>query len=209
MQKFIVARYWREGRGSFRLFKKTFIVEVFRIISLGKSLKLSFIALNVLFAGGCGVSTTVEQILNIEMYGTNASPSNAQGEFDPLWQEYVLTSVVFVDENTNQVVVYNGGSSQKVRIVNRSQIIYTKDIETYNGTTFSSCSIAFNPQITGAYGDKEDYTFTLTTPTLTLDDSFTVETGKGLNMYIKIKWKNTVTETQMYEPEYVLSVESS
>ena len=157
---------------------------------------------------GCGSSTKVgQQIFNVHIYGSAISPDGANGNKDPVWQKYTLTGVSFINAGgADATVMYDGTSPQTYQVVDRPQIIFSKNIKDYNAKSFAGITATFSPQITGAEGKKADYTFTLPSPTLELDQDFKIETGKGLDFSIQVQWKNTVNGDTMSAPAFDLSI---
>ena len=157
---------------------------------------------------GCGSSVKVgKQIFNIHIFGTSVAPDGATGNKDPIWQKYTLTGVSFLNtDSTDATVLYDGLKAAETTVVDRPQIIYSKDIGTYNAKSFAGITASFTPTVTGAHDKKVDYTFTLPSPTMQISQAFKVETGKGLDLTITINWKNTVSGDTMEPPNYDLSI---
>lgn len=179
-----------------------------------KSRAISFLKCFILIAvlSGCGITIDADETLNLYMHGSNYTPSgvdpNNEDAADPLWQEYVLTNVAF-DGTGGQVVLYNNSNNvESIRIVEREQLIYEKDISDLEDTVFSSVAITFKSTVVGAYDSKKDYTFTLTDPIISHAEEFTVETGKDLNVRIKVRWRKTVdlNSGTMIEPDMTVSI---
>lgn len=158
----------------------------------------------------CGVDTEIEQNFHIVMFGVLTSPQGVTGDEDPIWQKYTLQSVSFTsDDGNEETSLYSGENATVKRIVDRPQIIYEKDIALLNGKSFSKATVTFDSSVVGAFGDKENYQIVLTNPTLTLNKTFTVEDGKGLDLEIKVNWKNTVNDSTMSEPSFELDVSTN
>lgn len=153
-----------------------------------------------------GLSTTQE--LKIEMYGVNVAPEGAAGDITPKWQSYTLTGVTFTSEDGSEVsTLYDGTDPQTYRIVNRAQLIYTKDITDLAGTTFSDATITFEAAVTGGSSESEDHSFTLSAPSLSVGVPFTIDEGKNRTLVIQIQWKNTVSGETMSEPSFSITPE--
>ena len=157
---------------------------------------------------GCGSSVKVgKQIFSIQIFGVSISPDGATGNEDPTWQKYTLTGVSFLSQNgAEATALYDGADAAEAQVVDRPQIIYSKDVSAYDSQTFAGITATFAADIVGAFGKKEDYTFTMPQPTLQHDEVFKIEAGKSLDLIVKIDWKNTVGDEGMSLPTYDLTL---
>ena len=164
----------------------------------------------VLTFGACSASTTAgQQVLAVEMYGVPQTPAGASGTEDPRYEIYTLSGVEFSDSDGNLTTLYSGADAAEVRIVNRPQIIYSKDIADLNGNTYASAKLTFNATVSAASKTNTDeLSFSLTNPSPQHSATFKVEEGKGLVIITKVKWKNTASDGAFSEPELSLSIDT-
>jgi hypothetical protein len=164
----------------------------------------------VLLAAGCSRSAldnVTKQILNVEMYAALEIPVGATGSSYPDWQRYTLTSVAFLNSDDDEaLVLFDGSTPQTFRIIDREQIIYSREISDYKGESYRGLVITFDPTIVGSSGGKDDYSCTLADPVLVKLQDFTIEEGKGMTIKIKTKWRNTISAEGMTPPEYDISI---
>tara|TARA_B100001094_G_C18115121_1_gene763524 strand:- start:965 stop:1489 length:525 start_codon:yes stop_codon:yes gene_type:complete len=159
------------------------------------------------FISGCGgLSVVPEQKISIEMYAANETPETAaSGDTSPIYQSYTLLNVSFLSQDGSEVVtLFEGDGSRSYKVVTRPQIVYSKDISLYNGEEFSAISVGFATTVTGASSEQENLSMNLSDP-LELYSAVTVEEGKGIDVLIRLKWKNTISGSTMELPQYVLS----
>ncbi len=159
----------------------------------------------------CGESLfDLTQKLKIEMYGVSQEPSTPTGDDTPKTQTYVLSGVSLTSETGSETtVLYSGEDPKESQIANRPQLIYFQDITDYKGTTFSGLTVSFSAEVTGVSKNASDHIFYLTDTDKIYSTAFTVETGKDIVVYVKVKWLNTVSGTTMSEPDFDISIESS
>lgn len=158
---------------------------------------------------GCGF-TTGDQFLYVQMYGVAQAADDAAGDVSPKWQEYYLSSVVLLSEDGSTATTLSEDADAKTyRIVNRPQIIFTYDMSSESGNTYSGAEVTFDAAVTGESKNADNHSFSLTNTTLTLSEVFTIEESKGVDMLIKVRWKNTVSGSTMTEPTFTLSTSSN
>ncbi len=161
---------------------------------------------------GCGISTTTKQILTIYMQGNYSAPDDATGNETPISQAYTLNSVQ-VQVDGGAALEFLTATPRESTIVNRSQIIFSKDISDYNGVRFSGAALGFSSAVTGkttgGTAVSTDITSRLTSGAIPITEAFTVEEGKGLDINIKVNWKNTVSSSTMEAPTYTVTVSST
>ena len=156
---------------------------------------------------GCGAVTS-DQLLSIDMYGVSKSPASATGDQDPKFQKYQLLSVAWLSQDgLTTTTLFDNEEESIFRIVDRSQIIFSKKISEEVGNSFGSIQLTFAGTVEGGVVVDEASTFTLSNPKLELVQAFEVEKAKNLNLTIKVNWGNTYSEAGMTEPEYQLSFE--
>ena len=159
------------------------------------------------FLTNCSTSVDTSQNFIVQMFGTSQTPDGAAGDKSPISQNYTLTGINLTGEDGSSVTtLFSGETTTERKIVNRPQIIFSKDIETLKNTTFSSLTLSFSPTITGTSANSQDHTFTMQSPDVTLTQALTVEEGEDVLVYLKVQWKNTVLDTAMSEPGYNLSL---
>ncbi len=154
---------------------------------------------------GCG-SVTSDQLLSIDMYGVSKSPASATGDQDPKFQKYQLLNVAWLSQDSlSTTTLFDNEEERIFRIVDRSQIIFSKKISEEVGNSFGSIQLTFAATVEGGVVPDEATSFTLSNPKLELVQAFEVEKAKNINLTIKINWGNTYSEAGMTEPEYQLS----
>lgn len=159
-----------------------------------------------LLLSGCGGFST-DQLLSVEMYGVGKSPATATGTRDPKFQTYQLLKVDLISEDgTTPTNLFDGEEEKIFRIVDREQLIFTKEISDLEDNSYGSIQLTFAPEVTGGEGDGA-LSFTLSNPVLSLTQAFAVEKAKDLTLQIKINWANTLSDEAMTEPEYALSLD--
>lgn len=156
---------------------------------------------------GCGGLST-EQLLSIEMYGVSKMPAGATGTRDPKFQIYQLTKVDLVSEDGSSTTTLFDNEEERIfRIVDREQLIYSKEIDELVDTSYSSIQLTFAAEVTGGDSEENALGFTMSSPTLTLTQPFAIEKAKDVTVQIKMNWGYTLSDEAMTEPEYVLSMD--
>jgi hypothetical protein len=167
-----------------------------------------FILSWILTACSLSTSSATDQYFTVEMRGTKTTPEDAAGDVTPKWQKYTLAAVSFISEDgTETSSLFGAADGKEYKIIDRDQIIFKKDIADLEGDTFSGVSVGFEEEVTGESENSDDHVFIMEDPNLVLTDSFTVETGKSITLFISVQWKNTVLEETMEEPDFDLTLD--
>ena len=165
---------------------------------------LLFTVFPIVFCG-CGVSLDSTQTITIEMYGVSVTPTGAAGTSDPLYQNYTLAAVSFIDADGGTATLSSAEDLVETKVVNRPIIIFNKDISGLAGNTYAQLTVQFNAAVTGGSKVNDTGSFTMTSDTVTLAKEITVETGKSQTYYLQIQWRSTVDDNgTMSVPEFVL-----
>ncbi|SMF76232.1 hypothetical protein [Pseudobacteriovorax antillogorgiicola] len=169
-------------------------------------MKQSGLYLMSLTLAGCGFDT--DQFINIEMYGVYTSPTDAAGDTTPQSLEVELTSVALLNASGNEQTVLYSGDPVELTVVDRSQLIYQKDLADYQDSTFIQTIVTFNTSYIANVKDLDPVTDELSTGTVVSEDSFVVETGKSVTFSLKVSWQNTVLGTEVVtDPTFELVLE--
>lgn len=155
--------------------------------------------------GSCDqVKTT--HLISFEMYGVQVAPDTASGDESPLNQTYTIEEVSFIssDGSTEKVLLSSANQKEYV-IVARRQIIFSVESKELDGESFSSVVVKFSPTVTGENYDDNIMTTTLSNPSYTLTEDFSVNSTDDIVFSIKVQWANTVQDTVMSEPNLVLA----
>lgn len=178
----------------------------------GAALKLTitkFLLLGTCLAG-CD-SLVEEQLLKVEMRGSMDAATGATGDDDPDFQTYVLSDLALVHEDgdtrTQLFDPAESGLQSSFRIIDRAQRIYSRNIESLTGRSFTAIEATFEALVTGGNADHPEMSFTLSTPTLTLSRAFEVETAKSLLFEIEVHWGKTIQGETMSEPSFELTLD--
>ena len=155
--------------------------------------------------------------LSIKMLGVYESPATAfENGYEPIYHVYTLKDVTLTTSDGESRSVLEKDWPTEYRIVNRSQIIFQKELlSTDVGTVYHSISISFDKSVKGASKYKSDHTFELSTSEISYSSPFTVEKAQGLTFVIKVKWKSTVSRNEevqtdtMVKPEFEISFTKS
>ncbi len=161
------------------------------------------------FLGGIGCGSVLsDQQISIEMYGVSKAPASAVGDRDPHFLSYQLLAVNLTSEDgTTTTTLFDNEEDRIYRIVDRSQIIYSKKITDLVGNSYASLKMTFAPLVEGGERGGEELSFTMSNPELLLAQPFAVSTAKDLSFLIKIDWGNTLSDEALTEPEYQISIE--
>jgi hypothetical protein len=178
--------------------------------SLGAIFSTILSAVVLLGTSGCGVSTEVEDPnLTVEMYGIFEAPSSAEGDSAPRWQTYLLDEVRATYEADDRAgvesVVLKSNLDRTLKILDRPQIIYEKDLSKYDGKRFRSITLIFDPTVVIAGIEKSNHELTLSSGEIVWEGAKKFNEAKGFDLTIKVQWNNTVdtsgTET-VSAPEF-------
>lgn len=146
----------------------------------------------------CGASTSSltggEQNFVVEMYGVFQAPVGSEGTYEPKWQNYLLTEVYLTKAEDGSTVDLMTDDPATLRIIDREQIIFSADVSEYDGVTFSSLTVVFDPSVVVAGKVSDENIIVLDTGDVTLTQDFAVETARSVTVLLKVKWKNTISE---------------
>ncbi len=165
---------------------------------------LTILALS-LCVGSCDqVKTT--HLISFEMYGVQVAPDTASGDESPLNQTYTIEEVSFIsDDGTTEKVLLSSANQEEYVIVARRQIIFSVESKELDGESFSSVIVKFSPTVSAEDYEGDVMTATLTDPTYTLTEDFSVSATDDIVFSIKVQWANTVQDGVMSEPNLVLA----
>lgn len=136
---------------------------------------------------------TFDEALILKMYAVYETPEGAEGSYEPKWQDYTLNDVYLTPFGATESLSLLEDDPFDVRIVERSQIIFTADLTDYVEDTFSDLTVVFDSTVKATTKFAIDEEMTWDEPTLSLAKEFTVEKGKEIPIYIEVRWRNTVT----------------
>jgi|LauGreDrversion4_2_1035121.scaffolds.fasta_scaffold1067670_1 hypothetical protein len=133
------------------------------------------------------------------MAGSYETPDGAAGNADPKFVAFTLNSVVLKSAD-GDLAVFDGEPTE-FRIISRDSLIAEKDLTDQEGLAYTGAEVTFAADVTmgGKYAD--DLTATLAAPTATLTESLAIETAKTIKLFVKAKWRNTVTRDDDAETE--------
>jgi hypothetical protein len=146
------------------------------------------------------------------MYGIFDAPSSAEGDSAPRWQTYLLDEVRATYQTKTgetwgpaESVVLKSSLDRTLKILDRPQIIYEKDLSKYDGKRFRSITLIFDPTVVIAGIEKSNHELTLSSGEIAWEGAKTFNEAKGFDLTIKVQWNNTVdtsgTET-VSAPEF-------
>ena len=165
-------------------------------------------------ASGCGINTTSTSSFKLRMHGIYSPPAGAEGNSAPRSQTYLFNGITLTGTDGTPVSLYTG-DPKTLKIIDRGQLVFSNnDMTDYNGTTFSSALIQFDPEVVVTTKTGTSSTFSLSSGDLQLDDSYLVTKGKEQVLTIKIAWGDTVniaddgTET-ITPPTFTLKYEAA
>lgn len=149
---------------------------------------------------GCGAFSEDTQV-EIQMYGIAKAPATAAGDKDPQFQTWEVQSITLDGAVPAALVT----ESTKFKIVDRPQILVSRNAKSYIGTAYTGMTVVFGPTVTGGDNTDDALSFTLSTPTLALTEAITFEAGKSKTYLIKASWGNTLITGTMTEPTLEIS----
>ena len=107
------------------------------------------------------------------------------------------------DGSTEKVLLSSANQADYV-IVSRRQIIFSVESKELDGETFSAVIVKFSPTVTAENYDGDILSTTLTSPTYTLTENFSVTSTDDIVFSIKVQWANTA-DGVMSEPNLILA----
>lgn len=149
--------------------------------------------------GACStdsLTSSTEQKLKIEMLAVYESPSDAEGTFAPIAQTFTLTGVVLSQADTDEALSLFTGDPLEVRVIERSQLIFQRDISSYEGTEFEALTVKLDATVVGEGKLFVDHKMTLDEPDLMWEKPVVVKKGQGIDVVIRVLWNNTVTRDE-------------
>ena len=94
----------------------------------------------------------------------------------------------------------SSANQEEYVIVARRQIIFSVESKELDGESFSAVIVKFSPTVTAEDYDGDNMTTTLSSPTYTLTENFSVSSTDDIVFSIKVQWANTVQDGVMTEP---------
>ncbi|MBC7533900.1 MAG: hypothetical protein H7318_20225 [Oligoflexus sp.] len=149
---------------------------------------------------GCGALSDDTKI-EIQMYGIAKTPATAAGDRDPQFQTWEVQSITLDGAEPAALVT----ESADFKIVDRPQILVSRNAKSYLGKTYTGMTVVFGPTVTGGDNSEDALSFTISTPTLALTEAITFEQGKSKTYLIKASWENTLSTGTMTEPTLEIS----
>lgn len=153
---------------------------------------LPLVAISSIFAS-CGVTTTSSSSFKVRMHGIYSPPIGAEGDGTPRSQVYLLKGVTLTKSDGTAVPLFTGDPTA-LKIIDRGQLIFSDtDTSDYDGTSFTSALVEFDPTVVVTSKNGVDSTITLSSGDLQLDEAFAIEKNKERVLTIKIAWGDTIT----------------
>ncbi len=150
---------------------------------------------------GCG-DLSNETKIEIQMYGVAKAAATATGDHDPQFQTYKVESIVLNGASGDTVLL---DAETSFKIVDRPQILLSKDAKKFKNTTFTGLTITFDPTVEGGDKDQSDLSFTLSAPSVQFAQPVTVTENKTTTYVVKAFWSNTLAKGAMTEPTLEIS----
>lgn len=146
-----------------------------------------------IFSSGCGVTTTSSSSFKVRMHGIYSPPVGAEGDATPRSQTYLLKAVTLTQTDGTSVPLYTE-DPKTLKIIDRGQLIFSDtDTSDYDGISFSSAKVDFDPTVVVTSKNGNDSTITLSSGELQLNEGFEIEKNKERVLTIKIAWGDTIT----------------
>jgi len=158
---------------------------------------------------GCGLDKKIgEMNLYVEIFGVFKAPPGAEGNVAPSSIDLLMTDIVLysADDNEDMILLEEGGASYDV--IDRPQIVFSKNIKGDKDRRFSSATFTLDPEI-GIRGKYQSDFIELTEPTITLAEPIVFAPGKNLRLIIEIYWHKTVLRDdeagteEFFQPQFV------
>lgn len=148
----------------------------------------------------CSSALDTTSFLTIKMLGNLEAPADAEGTNDPRWQGYTLEGVYLIPETGDALSLYSD-APHEYKIINRSQIIYKKEVDSdWLDVNFSALTVQFDQTVTGGGKYSDSHELTLETGSISYSTPFTFKKGQGLTAVINVNWKNTMTRNEEVDP---------
>ena len=158
-----------------------------------KILKFLTLSTVALFLAGCGVTTTSASSFKVRMHGIYSPPVGAEGNSTPRSQTYLLKSINLTKADGTPVELFSGTGSS-LKIIDRGQLIHAdSDTSDYDGTSFSSALVTFDPVVLVTSKGGNTTSVELSSGDLQLDEAFTITKNKERVLTIKVAWGDTIT----------------
>lgn len=151
---------------------------------------------------GCGAFSD-ETKLEIQMYGIARAPETATGDRDPQFQTYEFTSISLLSAEGDFDLLEE---AESFKIVDRPQIILDKDMNEQIGKAYTGINVVLSPDVVGGDSQAPELSFTLSNPTLALEQAIDIEEGKSKTITVKLIWANTIGSEAMTEPSFEITV---
>jgi hypothetical protein len=167
----------------------------------------------IILATGCG-STGFDtiQLFSVQIQGVHKAPDGAAGDSSPKKIAANFIALKLVQDDGTEIDL-SPTEAQEIEIINRPELFYQSDLKDYDGLSFSSAHVVFEPnvEVTGRYKIRP---MELTTYTFSVTSDFTVSDSQGQLMKIDVHWlKTAYTDPDAYdevftEPSFVTSIEN-
>lgn len=165
--------------------------------------------------GACGNPLEPKgQMLDLVVFGVYKAPEGAGGNFSPKFYEMTVQQISLHGVDGETIIFEPGRSGKDLRIIDRPQIVYSKDISDYEKMSFISATVVFDADVVVGGKYQSDYPLSLTSNSVSTTEPFTIGKSQGLRMTTKIEWRNTIVRDEQAEmesisqPRLVLKTES-
>jgi hypothetical protein len=146
-----------------------------------------------LLLSACGVSTSSTSSFKVRMHGIYSPPIGASGDSAPKSQTYLFNAVKLTKSDGSEVSLYDG-DPKTLKIIDRGQLVFSKtDMTDYDGDSFTSVLVQFDPTIVVTSKSGTSTTIALSSGDLQIDETFSIEKQKEKVLTIKIAWGDTIT----------------
>ncbi|MFK7872373.1 MAG: hypothetical protein AB8C84_04275 [Oligoflexales bacterium] len=156
----------------------------------------------------CGVDTSTDLLLTVNMQGNFVSPAGASGGFEPISHTYELQKIILTQTDGTEVDLYDQ-DAKEFTIINRPLKIFEYTIEeAWTGLTMQNLTLQFKSTVAAQSLYEEKHSLSLPSQ-FPLEDqpsyssitqlsygSFPVEIGKSLSFVAYANWKSTVSRDE-------------
>lgn len=140
----------------------------------------------------CGISTS-KSAFSVRMHGIHSPPAGAEGTSTPRSQIYLFKGVKLVTTDDTEIQLYEGDPAP-VKIIDRGQLIFEKpDMSDYEGTTISSVTVQFDPNVSVTSKNNKTTNLELSSGDIILTEDFTIKKNAEQFVTIKAAWGNTIS----------------
>ena len=140
----------------------------------------------------CSSSLSLTKHFSFYFQASNVAPDGATGDSSPTRLSYTITALTMTDSTGTTLDLWEGKDPLDVNILDRDQIVLQTDASKVEGKTFSSISITLDAaaKFSSKYMTDED--FSNPTTTLTYTGGLSCGTGSDCDLFLNVKWKNTL-----------------